>query len=218
MCPLHFLSLRHICPACEASVDPVRSEARYRQGIQPLCWNCGFDLRRTPVRRAEEADAIVTYEHFTALMHGDAGPGWPVGASLPEYFSIFLLLCTRLLLPNPRLQGWRDDAAKAAGVILPKLARRAVTSFSVLADPDLRRPFVRTASWLLEEWPARFLAHAKAENACPNDFVPRCARVPKWFLETLQIHLAAPKPALTLNPPSKSSLPEIPFEPMVKNT
>ena len=90
--------------------------------------------------------------------------------------------------------------------------------FDALADPDLRRPFVRTASWLLEEWPERFLAHAQAAHTRPSDFVPRCVRVPKWFLESLQTHLNPPKPAPTLNSPHESLLSETPLEPMVKKT
>ena len=216
VCTDHFLGLRHICPACEAPVDPVRSAMRFRRGIQPFCWKCGFDLRRTPVRLTDQVDADMAYENFKALMYGAADARWPVGVSLPEYFAVLSLLCTRLFIPAPRLQSWREDTAKAAGTNLPTLARRAVTMFDALADPDLRRPFVRTATWLLEEWPTRFLAQAQAAHTRTSDFVPRCVRVPKWFLETLETHLTLPKPAPAPNLPRDSDLSEILFEPMVK--
>lgn len=218
VCTDHFLGLRHICPACEAPIDPVRSAMRFRQGIQPLCWKCGFDLRRTPVRIADQMDADMAYENFSALMYGAANARWPVGVSLPEYFSVLSLLCTRLLIPKPRLQSWREEAAKAAGTDLPGLTRRGMTMFDAMADPDFRRPFVRTATWLLEEWPTRFLAHAQAAHTRHSDFVPRCVRVPKWFLETLETHLNLPKPAPTPNPMRESLLSETPLEPMVKKT
>ena len=93
-----------------------------------------------------------------------------------------------------------------------------MTMFDAMADPDFRRPFVRTATWLLEEWPERFLAHAQAAHTRPSDFVPRCVRVPKWFLDLLQANLTGHGSALTTNSTSKSLLFETPLEPMVKKT
>ena len=194
VCTEHFLHLRHACPACGVPIDLSRIEMRYGRGIQPFCWQCGFDLRRPPVRCADDVDADMAQEHFTALMFGEAGSGWPTGTSPSEYFSVLAELCTRLSVRGSHLYRWRENAAKAAGTVLPELDHRGAAAFDALADPDLRRPFVRTAAWLLEEWPTRFLEQARAAHARSTDLVPRCTRVPGWFLDPLQTHLIPPCP------------------------
>ncbi len=194
VCPEHALHLRHVCSACGAFVDPVRSEKRHRQGTLPLCWKCGFDLRLTPVQHADQVDATEARAHFTALTLGKGGPCWPAGTSLPEYFLVLSMLCASLLVRKPRLQSWRESAAKAAGAILPTpAARHAATAFDTLADPDLRRPVRRTAAWLLAEWPERFLAQARAVGTRTSDFAPSFALAPRWFLEPLQARLTPPR-------------------------
>ena len=173
----------------------------HRQGIRPLCWECGFDLRMASVEQAEAQDACLAFEHHRALLEGSAPAGVPPSITALEYFTVLGMLCASLLRRNPRLAGWQAAASRAAGARLPApVSRHASTAFDTLAEAASRQAVLRTANWLLQQWPGRFLETARAADTRTSDFVPHFFACPAWFLEPLRNFLTPPRRKPTLSP------------------
>ena len=201
VCPVHGVVLRHVCPGCSARIDPIKSDMRHQQGIEPFCWQCGFDLRRASHNHADNLDARSAVEHYRALHEGVIPPGLPLGTTPLAYFTVLGMLCGRLLQSDLRLASWRDNAAKCAGAVLPgPITRHVSTAFDTLAETPARQAVLRTASWLLRDWPERFVDTARSAKTRTSDFVPHFSICPAWFLEPLQTLLTPPRRKPTPTP------------------
>ncbi len=201
VCPAHGVGLRHVCPACSAPVDPIMGDMRHCQGTTPLCWQCGFDLRMSSTEQVDASDVCLAVEYHRALHGGSTPAGSPPGITTLEYFTVLGMLCARLLQRKCRLSRWREEAAEKAGATLPTpIARHVSTAFDTLAEATSRQAVLRTANWLLQEWPGRFVDVARATNTRTSDFVSLFVACPAWFLKPLQTLLTPPRRKPTPTP------------------
>ena len=194
-CPRHGVSLRHVCPSCSLPTHPIKNDLRWGGGTITRCWNCGYDLCGSAAEPVEQEDAWLACELVGVLHLGAMPAGYPPCVDGNAYLAGLALVCSKLLGQHPRLRSWHGVAAKrAGGMILPTQAgRRISTNFSSLADPSQRRTVLRVATYLLLDWPERFLEVARASGARTSDFAGHFAAAPAWFLEPLQARLTPPR-------------------------
>lgn len=195
VCPAHGAGLRHVCPSCCAAIHPIKNVVRHGSEHPTLCWRCEADLRRSPTCPAAEEDARLGRKFWRALQDGVLTEDAPAGVTAPAYFAGLALVCARLMNRPTRLDRWRRLAAESAGVgtLPPPVARHISTSFDTLPDPASRRAVLRTADWLLGEWPERFLKVAREAGTRTSDFARSFVTTPAWFLEPLQTSLTPPR-------------------------
>ncbi len=195
VCPVHGCELRHLCPECASPTHPLKNHLRRGGGAICRCWKCGGDLRQGTVEPADERDTWIARELNAAVQMGVRPSTIPTGINLPDYFTGLALVCARLLGRHRRLELWRKNAAQAAGVAaLPApVGRRVSTSFNSLAEPGQRPRVLRTAVFLLADWPEKFLDLARASGTRTSDFASHFAAAPRWFLEPLQNRLTPPR-------------------------
>ena len=195
VCPVHKCELRHLCPDCASPTHPLKNALRWGAGVVCRCWQCGSDLRQAVAVAADERDTTLARELDAAIRANRKPASAPPQIDLPDYFVGLTLLCARLLARQPRLARWRENAALAARVSsLPApVDRRISTSFNSLAEPGQRQRVLRTAAYLLAEWPERFLDLARASGARTSDFASHFVAAPGWFLEPLQERLTPPR-------------------------
>ena len=191
VCPSHGCGLQHLCPQCGAVVDPLKDGGRSRTPKLAFCWRCDHDLRSVPVVSSTEVEYDTAREFARAIHEGLVPTQGPAGIGLNEYFYALATLCARLISKRARLRPWRELAAKGAGVELPPPleSSHSTTAFDTLADPKLRSPVLRVASWLLQRWPERFLEVARAAGTRTSDFTGVFYQPPPWFLEPLRTRL-----------------------------
>ena len=190
VCPVHAVRLRHLCPECSAVISPVRGHLRHELGATPLCWQCRSDLRGAPGELVAERDAGFARQCHKTLYEGVASLCNSPRVSTGDYLDALAIVCTRLTCLRERLRQWRGIVATMADAELPApVQNRGTAAFDSLADPASRLPVLRTAGWLLEGWPERFLDVARRANTRTSDFLPDFAAAPEWFLEPIRLHL-----------------------------
>ena len=190
VCPAHACGLHHLCPQCGAVANPLKNRPSYQAPVLAFCWQCEHDLRRAPIRKVSEAEARTAYDCAKALYDGVVPSTGPKDIDAHGYFTVLAMLCARLVSRRTRFAAWRVHAARRAGVELPPpLEHHVTTCFDTLADPTLRSPVLWTASWLLQDWPDRFLAVAREAGSRTSDFTKVFADAPGWFLEPLRAQL-----------------------------
>jgi len=200
-CDLHDVMLHDRCPQCKSPVMFHRQELGDRWSWQVMslsfCTSCGFDLKRSPTYQASAVE-IHTWNAIKAqrllLESGWVIAGAQTFAYAHLYFDVLRnlirnLLSTRktsqLMVHSRRELGLDDEYEK-----------RVRTSFEYL-DVGQRHTVVQIATWLLLDWPHKFLQMASEARLRHSELMAEFEDPPYWFaneVRCLEINPLGPSP------------------------
>ncbi|MBN2751101.1 MAG: TniQ family protein [Rhodospirillaceae bacterium] len=167
-CPTHGNLLLDRCPACNEPLNVLR---QFGRGAI-TCWACGYDLRQASPC-APPIDPLPTQARLLQI----ASQGWAfMGEYGPVYaFLVFAILAhlNRLLTCGHHAHALRTwvSAHEPTLAIKPESIPRAREG--ALLSPRARSVLVPMASWLMDEWPTRFVAAAEALNMSSRDLLKK---------------------------------------------
>lgn len=191
MCDRHGIMLHDRCSACEAPVIWFRNELGHRRelaiGQSAKCWQCGFDLRRTPAfgPPAIDGQSIMALRSLVAFY--DFG-WWFVGDRSLPYSHLYFDVLRHLVAWLPDKRG-RGLLAKVANSVGWPAEYPSVTAFEIRPVLERHR-LLAIAVWLLQEWPKRFVEIAK-EVGLSQAHVLYGRRLPCWFESEVRSALGA---------------------------
>lgn len=195
ICDKHGNLLHDRCPQCEAPVVFFRNDLGHRKGYSladhTRCWQCGFDLRRSPVWGADwlDAQSYITLKSLITFI--DSGMA-VAGQHLIAYAHLFLeaLHCIcRMLTSSGRYRRYDQFQAvvsEITGSPLPAPVSRAVFEQLGLSD---RHRVLLSALWLLSGWPSRLVDTCRRSRMFRPSVVGDAVSIPYWFDSELRYSL-----------------------------
>ena len=181
VCVQHRCVLLDACSSCSAAIQPHRvdmgNRSPYTNKPLYLCTRCDSDLRETTHGPAS-GQQMSNQGHILSMLRPCSGQ---CEAAL-QYFSVLghtlRLLATRAerAVPlrelvageshSPEILNWRDEVNWL--------------KFDGMGISD-RRNFLGAASWLLDEWPERFLRICRTAHLRPSDVMRDFLDTPPWY-------------------------------------
>ncbi len=179
-CPTCGIYLHECCPACRAPIAFYRAEMgdRNAEPDQPIstCSNCAFDLTQSPT----EVVPIKQLRRYRSL-YRISREGWHREVAYPHlYFTVLRQMLELLISASPRVQSLQTDMRLRMGhsITLPA----GYTMFEYLPIHE-RHCLLQEAMWLLDDWPARFIAvmryHGLYSSSLRRDM--ELKTLPFWF-------------------------------------
>jgi hypothetical protein len=143
------------------------------------CFTCGYDLRRAePTMDGHETASQILW---AATLTQSKPPGGPSTATPRDYFSA-LWLVARLARHHQRLlMAYLPAQCQPPSDVACRNARARIEMLEVG-----ERIFpIGSASWLLEDWPDRFVTTAKSAGITGVHLLRTESEYPAWLLEVL---------------------------------
>ena len=189
-CTRHRTQLADRCSGCGEPVQILRTMPD--KAIR--CWKCGIDLARAPLGAAVDDSDL---EHQGRLLE-NAAAGWALlGAYGPVYSFVYfriLMLVFRLLATGRLSDPLRNWTAQRAGIALPNVPRIRQVE---LLNPRGRHELLGLATYLLEDWPHRFVAACRAVGLTSRLLIKSGRRYPYAFAHAVDWHLSETTRAIT---------------------
>ncbi|MGO9601984.1 MAG: TniQ family protein [Candidatus Binataceae bacterium] len=166
-CDVHRIALCESCSRCGAPVTFFRTELGNKGFVGPasllLCHKCAFALSRSPVQRFQWPDWQTAVE-FRAWLMG-YWMGWlPLKSPNIGYshlgYEVLHQVCRLLIRPLKIATTVRTFGFSIA---IPSPVRKRRVGFEHL-PLQIRHSILTRATWLLHDWPNRFLAAAKSQR------------------------------------------------------
>ena len=186
-CDLHNVLLHDCCPSCQAPVAFHRQElgTKRKSDIESLslCTSCGFDLKRSAVYAVPIFDYRVWNAMWEQLCFLDFGWTFIGPKTLqysPQYFDVLHHLVGRLI----STKSMRNLLAVVENVH-PSAIRFAIrhqVPFDYYSVAE-RNAILQVATWLLLDWPDRFLRVCREAKVRHSELVNQNTSLPHWFLE-----------------------------------
>lgn len=187
MCERHLCVMQESCPQCKATV------AFYRHGIGRgkevslqalrLCHECGFDLSQAPSFIPAWPD-IRSLNNFKKIL-GKFELGCLPFELNTSPFGIPYFQGVRVLVSVIRGRNGlrlRQLLSRAIGVDLGQFALRSGLDFEYLTAAE-RLIFLLTVTWLMEEWPVRFVAMCTEANFTRSRLAEEVSALPFWLAQ-----------------------------------
>jgi hypothetical protein len=162
-CEVHGSLLIDRCPRCLSSIHAAPHgllairRARTANALIEVerCTKCQFDLRLATPSRAPEKLVLQQVAHNERLRAAEQG------GDSSEYFTILRHMITLLYGENRGLEGLRKVVARHSGtervdLPIPYKPDEGAVPFEE-SDVGTRYKVLSAASWLIDEWPGRFL-------------------------------------------------------------
>lgn len=190
-CPSCEALLEDKCPQCGQPVAFFRAELG-RKSILPdrpftVCHDCQFDWRNTPTVPAPAA--LVNWQRgcYKVLKEG-----WQADVPYPHlYFKVLHHFVRMLFGRNQRVMALQHFVVQAVDVEPPPLyfqLPRGKFPFEAL-PLVLRGYLLQQASWLLEEWPNRFLRLATQCDLTSTPLLRDLKDPPFWYQSVIMDNL-----------------------------
>lgn len=193
MCERHLCVMQENCPQCKATV------AFYRHGIGRgkeipldalrLCHECGFDLSQAASFIPNWAD-IRSLNNFKKIL-GRFESGCLPFEFNTTYFGIPYFHGVRVLVSvihgrnGLRL---RQLLSRDVGVDFGQSASRSGLDFEYLTAAE-RLNLLLAVTWLMEEWPTRFIAMCVEANFTRSRLAEEVSSLPFWLAQVADDHL-----------------------------
>lgn len=191
LCPRHGTMLHDRCPHCGAPVAWFRNDLGHRRDFkldtQPLCAECGFDLRRAPALGPPAVDGQSLMALQSIATFHDLG-WWFCGARTVQYGPLFYSVLRHLVTWLSSQRG--HTMAEAI---------HSVTGWGNAPSPHVifefrplreRHSLLATATWLLQDWPRRFVTMANAAHLSQSHILLGQTH-PFWFESEIRESLSA---------------------------
>ncbi|TGD78236.1 TniQ family protein [Hymenobacter wooponensis] len=188
-CPRCKLYLQDRCPQCEQPIIFFRRELGHKSALadRPLsyCFHCGFNLATT----AEAAPkTVITAQHewYRILRQG-----WKPTVPFPHLYFVVLRRLATVLGGNSAMYRSLQEAlchhtrAELGPVVIPNARERMLEDWSLAA----RRTMLLQASWLLEDWPRRFVSIMKQHHITSTPLMRDMHDVPFWYESVILANL-----------------------------
>lgn len=188
VCPEHRRTLLDGCPHCSQPVHPHRAEMGDCRRQQPLprtiCSYCRCDLCDVEPRGAVPRRLLQFQRlHARIMEHTLPGDYDPV-----DYFNVLAQILQVLASPRELVRHFRSIVAEGAGVPLTTAPpdRSGIGLYFDVMGPERMR-LLESASWLLEDWPDRFVNICKIARVRGSDLVRDLNPPPGWFMLAIRL-------------------------------
>jgi TniQ len=192
ICEKHCTLLRDRCPKCGAPVSYHR--VRIDAASVTLCSKCGFDLRQAkPMIVDCFGQLYLQHKLLKAVKDGYVLlPGRiPVYSHL--YFAV-LHQVLKLLVTREKAHKLCRQVRKYVSIGMPQqfLGRHRGFHYIEVLDVRNRYKLLTMASWLLDDWPYRFVTLCKKIPLLSFDLLKDMRNVPYWYWHVVFENLYEP--------------------------
>lgn len=188
------LLLHDCCPNCNTPVTFFRTDIGFKIDIAPMaiviCPNCDFDLRNSPCY--PPMIGTLGFQHkINRTLKVNAWHGKPAF----EYFNVLYQVLKILRSNSKCYKDFKGIIMNSEGMRISDLpVGKELETMSTIE----REHLIRIGSWILEEWPARFIELCKEAKLGTSAVVRDSTTLPSWFKDEAQGHLHQPT-AIELN-------------------
>ncbi|HEX7646581.1 MAG TPA: TniQ family protein, partial [Noviherbaspirillum sp.] len=184
-CDLHHVLLHDCCPSCRAPVVFHRQEmgSKRDSNIESLsfCTKCGFDLKRGACYAVPIFDYRVWNAMWEQLCFLDFGWTFLEGQTFqysPQYFDALHHLVTRLLSTKSMRKVLSVVENAHPGSVWFTIRHQVPFDYYSVAE---RNAILQVATWLLQEWPERFLRVCREAKVRHSELINLNTDLPYWF-------------------------------------
>jgi hypothetical protein len=187
-CTAHDLLLADNCPACTAPIHPCRGGllgAMRLLGVdEPVqlerCIECAFDLRRAQAQPAP-TPLLQSQRSFERLLDAEGE-----GTAIIQFFAVLRHMVSLIFGENRGLEEFRDVIARSSctkrvDIRLPYEPDVELLAFEE-ADVLTRSHVLSAATWLMADWPARFVDCCREAEVGFSALHRRAISV-RWYCE-----------------------------------
>jgi len=193
VCPVHGCELLDRCPQCGTPFHFHRGEMGDRNratGSPALCFKCGHDLRgatATPLPSSRSQDELTFFQRD--LITG-AKTGWIMS---PDGNAVYSRLYFRVLRQLVKLLTQKSAAARLRMAVTEAISVEsdgtATGQHFERMNPTQRGALLRMASWLLGDWPGRFVDLCRSNRIYSSVLLRDFESPPFWFWRRVNEHL-----------------------------
>lgn len=193
-CEKHHILLHDRCPSCGYAINFHRVEMGVRSRIKPRsvinCFKCDYDLRDAPKVKLHCNDWQTTIQYRTFLDFHEIGWGFTNSLTvqyLHQLFEVQRHLCVLL------------SSTRRANCLLPYISKllsfeiKIHDSYSGVTFEKLnvhdRHILFHCATWLILDWPTRFISVCKAHNLTYAYLLHDYVDPPFWFYSVIDSDL-----------------------------
>ncbi|QNH62783.1 TniQ family protein [Hymenobacter sediminicola] len=187
-CPVCGVYLREECPVCGAPVNFFRLDVGHQSvANQPLstCFKCAFDLSQAPTKLVPPQELRRYHSLYRVSREG-----WNQAVPYPhQYFRVLRQLVRILSCPFGEALRLQTDIRLRLG----QSAEWAAGGGAFEQLPIAKRTYLlEQATWLLEDWPVRFIG-VMHDNKIKSYTIRRdmAEEMPFWFGTVLTEHFFA---------------------------
>lgn len=193
VCPEHRCELLDRCPKCQTPFHFHRAEMGDRAratGSPAVCFQCKQDLRGIAVTPLSESENFEDVKSFQLELLRGAEQGWTIS---PDGNVVYSQLYFRVLRQLVKLLMQKSTAARLRLAVCeamnaPMLVPAKEKHFERL-QPAPRAILLTMSSWLLGEWPTRFIDLCRSNRIYSSILLRDFERPPFWFWQVVNEHL-----------------------------
>lgn len=192
ICEKHCTLLRDRCPKCGAPVSYHR--VRIDAASITLCSSCGFDLRQAKPMIVDGFKHLhLQHRLLKAVRDGYVLLPCRLPVYSHLYFSILHQLM-KLLVTRERAHKLCRQVRKYVSVGIPQqlFGHHRGSHYVEILDVRNRFNLLAIASWLLDDWPYRFVTFCKKIPVMSFDLLKDMRGVPFWYWQVVNGNLYAP--------------------------
>lgn len=193
ICERHLCVMQENCPRCKATIAFYRHGIGRGKEISPqnlrLCHMCGFDLSQAPsfipnwpdIRSLNNFRKIVAQFEHGRLPHELSTSSF----GIPYFQGIRVLVSVINGRNGLRL---RQRLSRAIGVNIGQSASKSGFDFEYLTAAE-RLNLLLVVTWLMDEWPARFVAICNEANFTRSRLAEEVSALPYWIAQVADVFL-----------------------------
>lgn len=172
------LALHDGCPNCNAPISFFRTDVGFKISVAPkklfTCFNCDFDLRKSP--RYPPSIGSISFQ--LKLNKVISTGSWRNNIPSKEYFDV-LYQVIRMLRSNSRCYTtFQNLIFETENQRISQLPTNKDFERSSCLD---REVLIRIGSWILEQWPNRFIDLCKQTRTSTSAVLRDIDAPPSWF-------------------------------------
>jgi hypothetical protein len=192
-CEKHGIRLLDRCPKCTQPLhfhrDDMGNKGFQGRGCPALCFNCNFDLRKASTIAAGQSEVTRQKLFLEHVRTGEIVLSADQIVPSFEFFDVLHHLSRLCVSSYPLARNIGEHAAAAIGFDWQKPPRTALNaSIEGLGISD-RANLLQVSSWLLDEWPTRFIDHCVEHEIWSSALTKDFDKPPEWYRSVVQGHL-----------------------------
>lgn len=191
VCPNCRQLLHDRCPSCQQPVIFFRLELGRKSALADLpmshCFQCGFDLAKTIPHNAPDYAVANQQEWYRILTEG-----WKSDVLYPHlYFAVLHQIVQLLSSRKQNCIRFRQGVDSCLDEYLPRLHDEQLgKDDSFEYQPILTRyVLLQQASWLISDWPERFINLMKKYHITSTPLLQNMQNVPFWYESIIRDNL-----------------------------
>lgn len=181
--------LHDCCPICNSPITFFRSDIGFKTSIAPneitTCSQCGFDIRKSP-RYPPIIGTIGFQTKINKII--ETGRWYDTHPSF-EYFDALYHVLKFVRSKSLHFRSFTQLIEEYENLRVSHLAQDR--DFEKITTIE-REHLLRIASWILEDWPTRFIDLCKASKLTTSIVLKDNPSLPPWFIAEANRHLHMP--------------------------